>query len=64
MTDVLRLVYAAVHYAAGLTGGRLPAELAELPNEHLRRIAQAAARLVGAAAEVPHEPRHAAEPLD
>ena len=64
MTDPTAIAIAAVFYVARRTGGQFPVELASLPDEQVRRVINAAARLVSAASEPPHLPRHAAEPLD
>src|SRR5205814_3295093 len=39
---------AAMWYAAGMTGGKLPAELAGLTEDHLRVVLKAAARAIAA----------------
>jgi hypothetical protein len=64
MTDSTGIAVAAVFYVAGRTGGQLPAELTGLPHDQIRRILNAAARLVFAIEQQPHRPQHAAEPLD
>jgi hypothetical protein len=64
VTDPTAIAVAAVLYVSQRTGGQFPVELTGLPEEQVRRVVNAAARLVGAAAEPPQAPRHAAKPLD
>jgi hypothetical protein len=66
MSSPTAIAVAAVQFVTRQTNGWLPVELADLPDEHCRRVIFSAARLVDAVTEWPHpdRPRHAARPLD
>ena len=48
------LAAAAMWYAAGMTGGKMPAELAELTEDQLRVVLNAAARALAATDTAAH----------
>jgi hypothetical protein len=66
MSSPTAIAVAAVQFVTRQTNGWLPVELADLPDEHCRRVIFSAARLVDAVTEWPDPgpARHAAKPLD
>jgi len=64
VTDPTAIAVAAILYVTRRTGGQFPVELTSLPDEQVRRVINAAARLASAAIEPSYVPRHAAQPLD